>query len=80
MQSYQIVQKEWMQDVLTRVASSPINKIQNLIPQNWKKKLTIKEYLDSNFLKGISWGLTEQTLFFKRLGLFIEIMQIKNPY
>jgi uncharacterized membrane protein required for colicin V production len=45
MQTYQVVQKEWVQDVLTRVASSPINKIQNLIPQNLKKKLLSIELL-----------------------------------
>jgi hypothetical protein len=28
-----------LQDVLTRVASSPINKIQDLLPQNWKNKI-----------------------------------------
>lgn len=34
--NYQVNPTEWMQDVLTRIASYPINKIQELLPQNWK--------------------------------------------
>ncbi len=30
-----------MQDVLTRIAGYPINKIQELLPQNWKTTQTI---------------------------------------
>jgi len=34
--NYQINPVDWMQDVLTRIAGYPINKIQELLPQNWK--------------------------------------------
>jgi len=34
--NYQVNPTEWMQDVLTRIAGYPINKIQELLPQNWK--------------------------------------------
>jgi len=36
--NYQVNPVEWMQDVLTRIAGYPINKIQELLPQNWKPK------------------------------------------
>jgi len=35
--NYQVNPIEWMQDVLTRIAAYPINKIQELLPQNWKQ-------------------------------------------
>jgi transposase len=35
--NHQINPVEWMQDVLTRIAGSPINKIHELLPQNWKQ-------------------------------------------
>ncbi len=28
---------DWLQDILTRIAGYPINKIQELLPQNWKQ-------------------------------------------
>lgn len=34
--NYQVNPIDWMQDVLTRIAGYPINKIQELLPQNWK--------------------------------------------
>lgn len=34
--NYDVNPTEWMQDVLTRIAGFPINKIQELLPQNWK--------------------------------------------
>lgn len=34
--NYQVNPTDWMQDVLTRIAGYPINKIQELLPQNWK--------------------------------------------
>ena len=34
--NYQVHPTEWLQDVLTRIAGYPINKIQELLPQNWK--------------------------------------------
>ena len=34
--NYHVTPTEWMQDVLTRIAGYPINKIQELLPQNWK--------------------------------------------
>lgn len=34
--NYNVNPTEWMQDVLTRIAGYPINKIQELLPQNWK--------------------------------------------
>jgi len=34
--NYQVNPVDWMQDVLTRIAAYPINKIQELLPQNWK--------------------------------------------
>ena len=34
--NYQVNPVDWMQDVLTRIAGYPINKIQELLPQNWK--------------------------------------------
>jgi hypothetical protein len=37
--NYGINPVEWLEDVLTRVAGSPINKIQDLLPQNWKNKI-----------------------------------------
>ena len=33
--NYNVNPTEWMQDVLTRIAGYPINKIQELLPQNW---------------------------------------------
>ena len=33
--NYQVNPVDWMQDVLTRIAGYPINKIQELLPQNW---------------------------------------------
>lgn len=33
--NYHVNPTEWMQDVLTRIAGYPINKIQELLPQNW---------------------------------------------
>ncbi|RWZ88340.1 MAG: transposase [Hydrotalea sp. AMD] len=35
--NYQVNPVEWMQDTLTRIAGYPINKIQELLPQNWKQ-------------------------------------------
>lgn len=35
--NYNVNPSEWMQDVLTRIAGYPINKIQELLPQNWKQ-------------------------------------------
>ena len=34
--NYNINPVEWMQDILTRIAGYPINKIHQLLPQNWK--------------------------------------------
>ncbi len=34
--NYHVNPVDWMQDVLTRIAGYPINKIQELLPQNWK--------------------------------------------
>ncbi len=34
--NYNVNPTDWMQDVLTRIAGYPINKIQELLPQNWK--------------------------------------------
>lgn len=34
--NYHVNPTEWMQDVLTRIGGYPINKIQELLPQNWK--------------------------------------------
>ena len=33
--NYNVNPTDWMQDILTRIASYPINKIQDLLPQNW---------------------------------------------
>jgi hypothetical protein len=33
--NYHVNPTEWMNDVLTRIAGYPINKIQELLPQNW---------------------------------------------
>ena len=33
--NYQVHPIAWLQDVLTRIAGYPINKIQELLPQNW---------------------------------------------
>ena len=35
--NYQVNPVDWMEDVLTRIAGYPINKIQELLPQNWKQ-------------------------------------------
>lgn len=35
--NYNLNPTEWMQEVLTRIAGYPINKIQELLPQNWKQ-------------------------------------------
>lgn len=34
--NYNVNPTDWMQDILTRIAGYPINKIQELLPQNWK--------------------------------------------
>lgn len=34
--NYNVNPTDWMQDVLKRIAGYPINKIQELLPQNWK--------------------------------------------
>jgi transposase len=39
--NYNINPVDWMQDILTRIAGYPINKIQELLPQNWKQPLNI---------------------------------------
>lgn len=39
--NYNVNPTEWMQDILTRIAGYPINKIQELLPQNWKQPQNI---------------------------------------
>lgn len=39
--NYQVNPVDWMQDILTRIAGYPINKIQELLPQNWKQHQNI---------------------------------------
>jgi transposase len=34
--NYDVHPTQWLEDVLTRIAGYPINKIQELLPQNWK--------------------------------------------
>lgn len=35
--NYNVNPAEWMENVLTKIAGYPINKIQELLPQNWKQ-------------------------------------------
>jgi transposase len=35
--NYEVNPVDWLEDILTRIASYPINKIQELLPQNWKQ-------------------------------------------
>jgi hypothetical protein len=35
--NYEVNPVDWLEDILIRIASYPINKIQELLPQNWKQ-------------------------------------------
>jgi len=36
--NYNVNPFEWLNDILTRIAGTPINQIRNLLPQNWKQQ------------------------------------------
>jgi len=39
--NYQINPYDWLQDVLNRIAEHPINRIKELLPQNWTPNIPI---------------------------------------